>query len=153
MSFAFGSRSLQNLAGVHPDLHRVCNKALAITTVDFGVIEGRRTLDRQRELVASGASRTMNSRHLTGHAVDVMAYVGGQGRWDIGLYYQIAAAFQTAARELVVPMTWGGAWMRLDTSYEKPWDMVAEYVKLRRAMGKKPFIDAGHFELHWEAYP
>lgn len=104
------TRSKKNLEGVHPDLVKVVHKALELSTVDFGVIEGLRTLDRQKELFNKGASKTMNSRHLTGHAVDVMAYVGSEGRWDWPLYFEIAKAFKTAADELGVPVVWGGDW-------------------------------------------
>jgi peptidoglycan L-alanyl-D-glutamate endopeptidase CwlK len=151
--FAFGTRSLANLAGVHPDLQKVAHRALAVTRIDFGVIEGRRTLDRQRQLIAQGASQTMHSRHLTGHAIDIMAYVGGQGRWDAGLYYGIAGAFIQAATELNVPMIWGGAWTRIDGSTRSPDEMISAYVASRRAAGRRPFIDSGHYELLRDRYP
>ena len=85
MSFKLSVRSKGKLEGVHPDLVRVVTKAIQITPVDFGVTQGLRTLEQQRAYVASGASKTMNSRHLTGHAVDVMAYIGREGRWDMSL--------------------------------------------------------------------
>ncbi|WP_292051618.1 MULTISPECIES: M15 family metallopeptidase [unclassified Brevundimonas] len=113
MGFVLGARSRANLRGVHPDLVRVVERAIQITSVDFTVIEGLRTAERQKSLVAAGASRTQNSRHLTGHAVDVAAWVGGTIRWDWPLYPKIAEAFRQAARELDVPIIWGGDWPRL----------------------------------------
>ena len=87
--------------------------ALALSPVDFMVTEGLRTPARQAALVKAGASRTLNSRHLTGHASDIAAVVGGQVRWDWPLYPRIAAAFKQAALERGVEVVWGGAWPRL----------------------------------------
>lgn len=127
MAFRLSSRSQARLDGVHPDLIRVVKRAIQITQVDFGITEGLRTKERQKELVAKGASRTMNSRHLTGHAVDVVAYIGSEVRWDWPLYPKIAAAFRQAAKEERVPITWGGDWPKLR--------------------------DGPHFELDRKAYP
>jgi peptidoglycan L-alanyl-D-glutamate endopeptidase CwlK len=110
MSFVLGATSQKRLIGVHPDLVRVVRKAIRVTTVDFTVTEGVRTLARQRELVAAGASRTLNSRHLTGHAVDLAALVGGKVRWDWPLYRLLNQAMQKAATEVGVPVEWGGNW-------------------------------------------
>lgn len=104
------SRCQARLAEIHPDLAAVVRRAAEITTVPFIVLEGIRTLERQRELVKVGASQTMNSRHLTGHAVDLAAMVGSEVRWDWPLYYKIADAMKLAAGELNVPLTWGGNW-------------------------------------------
>lgn len=100
MAFVLSKRSLQRLEGVHPDLVKVVKRAIQLTRVDFTVLEGLRTLERQKQLVAAGASKTMNSRHLTGHAVDLGAYVAGEVRWDWPLYHQIAAAVKRAAGAL-----------------------------------------------------
>ncbi|MCF1183736.1 M15 family metallopeptidase [Marichromatium gracile] len=108
----FSKRSERALAGVHDDLVRVARRALELTEVDFVVTEGRRTEARQRVLVAAGASRTLRSRHLTGHALDVAAWVDGGVRWDWPLYPRIAAAFKAAAAELGVAIRWGGDWPR-----------------------------------------
>ena len=110
MRFTLSARSMRNLDGVNADLVRVVHRALELSPLDFVVTEGRRTEKRQRELVAAGASRTMNSRHLTGHAIDVAALVGGQVRWDWPLYKQIADAFKQAAQEKGVALVWGGDW-------------------------------------------
>jgi peptidoglycan L-alanyl-D-glutamate endopeptidase CwlK len=109
MAFKLSKRSLGNLDGVHPDLVAVVKRAIEITEIDFVVTEGRRTSERQKQLVAAGASKTMNSRHLTGHAVDLAAWVG-QVRWDWPLYDKLAVAMKTAAKELGMPIEWGGDW-------------------------------------------
>jgi len=127
MAYHLGKRSRARLMGVHPDLVRVVKRAIDITPVDFTVIEGVRSRERQRQLVRSGASRTMRSRHLTGHAVDIAPWVGGTVRWDWPLFYPIAKAMKQAARELNVPITWGGDWQR--------------------------FKDGPHFQLQWKHYP
>lgn len=126
-TFKLSKRSEERLAGVHPDLAKVVRLALVLSEFDFAVIEGLRTEARQKELVAIGASRTMNSRHLTGHAVDLGAMLGGQIRWDWPLYDKIAAAMKGAAKELGVPLEWGGDW----TSFK----------------------DGPHFQLPWKEYP
>lgn len=127
MSFKLGPRSVARLKGVHPDLVKVVERAIQLTPVDFTVLEGLRSPDRQKVLVASGASQTLKSRHLTGHAVDLGAWVGDEVRWDWPLYHKIAAAMKTAAKELKIPITWGGDW--------------------------KGFPDGPHFELPWKDYP
>lgn len=127
MSFAFGARSLKRLEGVHPDLVRVMKRAIACSPLDFTVLEGVRTLARQKQLMASGATRTMNSRHLTGHAVDIAPVIGGTVRWDWPLYHQLALVVKKAAAELEVPLQWGGDW--------------------------RSFKDGPHWELPWKAYP
>lgn len=113
MTFRLSSRSRARMKGVHPDLVAVVEAAIGLTPVDFMVTEGLRDARRQAALVRSGASRTLNSRHLTGHAVDIAALVDGQLRWDWPLYPRIAAAFKAAARKAGVPIIWGGDWPRL----------------------------------------
>ncbi|QGH71269.1 endolysin [Yersinia phage vB_Yen_X1] len=110
MGFKLGSRSLQRLQGVHPDLVKVVKRAIEISPVDFTVTEGLRTLERQKELFAKGASKTMRSRHLTGHAVDISPLVGGKVSWDWKYYYPMADAMKQAAKELGVNIEWGGDW-------------------------------------------
>lgn len=146
MTYALGKRSRTRLEGVHPDLVRVVERAIQITDVDFTVLEGLRTAARQRILVAQGASQTMNSRHLTGHAVDLGAWVDGEVRWDWPLYYRIASAMQAAARELGTPIRWGGCW-RLLSEIDDPEDAVQAYAAERRAQGRKAFMDGPHYEL------
>ena len=127
MSFRLSQRSQERLKGVHPDLVAVVEAAIRMTPVDFMVTEGLRTAARQAELVRAGASRTLNSRHLTGHAVDVAAWIDGDVRWDWPLYPRIAEAFKAAAKGRGVALIWGGDWRRLR--------------------------DGPHFELDRRAYP
>lgn len=126
MNWKLSKRSNERLIGVHPDLVRVVHRALQLSPIDFGISEGLRTMERQIQLKKAGASKTLNSRHLSGHAVDVVAYIGKEVRWDWPLYEQIAVAFKQAAKELDVPITWGGDWTTLK--------------------------DGPHFELSWSKY-
>ena len=108
--FRFSQRSIERLHGAHPELVLVASRALGYSSVDFGVTDGLRSVDRQRELVADGKSQTMNSRHLTGDAIDVVAYVGGKESWEMKHYQAIAQAFKKAAAELGINIEWGGDW-------------------------------------------
>lgn len=121
--FVLGKRSLQRLQGVNPDLVRVVKRAIEITPVDFTVIEGIRTLERQKQLVAAGASKTMRSRHLTGHAVDLAPIVGGEVRWDWPLFHVLAPAVKQAAAECGVAIEWGGDWTTFKDGphWQLPW--------------------------------
>lgn len=112
-NFKFSQRSENNLKGVNPDLVKIVRRALLLSPVDFGITEGLRTVERQRQLVAAGKSQTMNSRHITGHAVDVFAYPTSAGSWEWKYYEQIATAFKQAAKELNIPVEWGGDWKTL----------------------------------------
>ena len=113
MSFRLSRRSRARLKGVHPALIGVIEAAILTTPIDFMVTEGLRTKERQAALVRAGASRTLNSRHITGHAVDVAAVVDGAIRWDWPLYPLIAEAIKAAARDRGVALVWGGDWPRL----------------------------------------
>lgn len=128
MTRHYSSRSKKNLRGIHPDLRRVIDRALQESPLDFIVIEGLRSEDRQRQLVNSGASQTMNSRHLTGHAVDLLP-IGPDGKaaFDWPLYDKLGPAVEQAAKAEGVPLTWGGRWSK--------------------------FRDGPHFELKRDAYP
>ena len=113
--YTLGSRSKMRLKGVHPDLVKVVERAIQLTEVDFTVLEGIREISRQKKLVEAGASLTMNSRHIPGSdgfakAVDLGASVDGEVRWDWPLYYKINAAMKKAAKELNIPIEWGGNW-------------------------------------------
>ena len=121
--YSLGVKSKQRMIGVHPDLVAVVERAIEITEQDFSVTEGIRTIERQRKLVAEGKSRTMNSRHLTGHAVDLVPYPVS---WDWVYFYPIADAMKEAAEELGIDLTWGGDW--------------------------SSFRDGPHFQLSWESY-
>lgn len=102
------------MKGVHPDLVSIVSLAIERTDTDFMVTEGLRTKERQAELVKAGASKTMNSRHLTGHAVDIAAIVSGSVRWDWPLYEKLSKAMKQAAYELNLQVEWGGDWKMKD---------------------------------------
>lgn len=125
--YSLGVRSKARLKGVHPDLVKVVEKAIQLTTVDFTVLEGMRDAVRQKKLVESGASQTLNSRHLTGHAVDLGAWVDDQVDWSWPLYHKINAAMQEASKLVGVPIEWGGNW--------------------------RTFKDGPHFQLPRKEYP
>lgn len=127
MTYSLGPKSLERLQGVHPDLVRVVKRAITMTPVDFTVLEGLRTLARQKQLMAQGATRTMNSRHLTGHAVDLAPVIDGKVSWDWPLYHRLGPAVKEAARLEGVPITWGADW--------------------------RTFKDGPHWELPWAQYP
>lgn len=135
MKRQYSPRSLKNLEGVHPDLRRVLDRALAISDVDFVIIEGLRSKERQQKLVAAGASTTMNSRHLTGHAVDVcpMVDLNDNGKVETSemfnprLLTKLATVMKAAAAIENVPIIWGGDW--------------------------RTFKDLPHFELDRRKYP
>ncbi len=119
------TRDLIRLAGVHPDLVRVVTRAR--TMAEFFVIEGVRSEARQRALMAEGASKTLASRHLTGHAVDLGAMADGALTWAAPAYHELAATVKEAAAAEGVPIEWGGDW--------------------------KGFFDGPHFQLPWADYP
>jgi peptidoglycan L-alanyl-D-glutamate endopeptidase CwlK len=127
MSTPLSVRSRARLKGVHPALVAVVEAAVARSPVDFMITEGLRSPERQAALVQAGASRTLRSRHLSGHAVDVAALIDGQVRWDWPLYGRIASAFKAVALELKTPLVWGGDW--------------------------KSLRDGPHFELDRRAFP
>ena len=127
MGYKLGSRSRKRLVGVHPDMVAVVERAIKITKQDFTVLEGLRSKERQRKLYRSGASTTMNSRHLTGHAVDIAPWVDGTVSWDWDYYYPVEEAMKQAAKELRIPLEWGGDWKR--------------------------FKDGPHWQLPWKDYP
>lgn len=108
--FSFGKDSLDKLNQVHPDLKKVMLLAISRSPVDFKVLEGLRTLARQKVLLAQGATTTLNSRHLTGHAVDVAPVINGKVSWDWPLYHKMAPVIKAAAKELGVKIEWGGDW-------------------------------------------
>lgn len=152
--FKLSNRSSFRLEGVHPLLVDTVKLAITKTRVDFGVVQGVRTVDEQKKLVASGASHTMKSYHLKqedgfGHAVDLVAYVGSRVSWKLNLYDDIAEAMRDAAKVTGAPIRWGAAWNVPDI---REWngsmqDAMQSYIDLRRSQGKRPFIDGPHFEL------
>ena len=149
MSYKLSTRSQERLMGVEPELKEVVYEAIKVTKIDFGVIEGLRTEEKQKQLVESGASQTMKSKHLEGRAVDLMAYIGGRGSWELNVYDEIADAMKEAAVKVDVAVRWGAAWTVTDI---REWegtmeDAMNSYIDTRRSQGRRPFIDAPHFEL------
>ena len=149
MAYKLSTRSRERLIGIDSKLKEVVSLAITYTKIDFGVIEGLRTEKRQRALVDSGASKTMKSKHLDGRAVDLMAYVDGRGCWELNVYDEVADAMKRAAIEVDVAVRWGAAWTVTDI---REWNGTMEeamnsYVDTRRGQGRRPFIDAPHFEL------
>lgn len=149
MTFKLSDKSMNRLAGVNPELVRVVKKAITYTKIDFGVTCGLRTVEEQKVLVASGASQTMKSKHIEGNAVDVVAYIGPRISWELNLYDDIADAFKMAAQEVGLGIKWGAAWTVSDI---REWDQSMEaamnsYIDIRRGEGRRPFIDAPHFEI------
>lgn len=123
--FKLSEKSKSKLQGLHPDLVKVVNRAIELTPIDFTVLEGLRTKERQQELFDKGASKTLNSRHLTGHAVDLAPYPIDWN--DLKRFNQVADVMKQAAKELNVSIVWGGDW--------------------------KLFNDCPHFELDKKVYP
>ena len=111
MTFKLSQRSIDRMKGVDERLVNVVKRAIEISEVDFIVTEGLRTKERQAELLKAGATRTMNSKHIVGKAVDLAAVVDGQVRWDWPLYSKLAAAMKRAAEILNVKIEWGGDWV------------------------------------------
>lgn len=132
MSIILSQRSIERLDGAHPDLVKVAHRAAAISDLDFTILEVLRTLERQKELVAKGASTTMRSRHLAGtngksHAMDIAPMIGGVISWDWPLYRKLAPIIKQAAKDVIVPIEWGGDWVK--------------------------FKDGPHWQLPWAQYP
>jgi len=126
----FSKRSLANLEGVHPDLRKVCDRAIELcqsVKIDFIITDGCRTIEEQRVFVATGKSKTMHSRHLGGMAIDYVALIDGRVTYDVDAMEEIADLFKAAADELGIPIKWGGDW--------------------------KTFKDTPHIELDKGVYP
>lgn len=142
MGFTLGLRSLQNLSGVHGDLRKVVHRAIELTKQDMTCIEGIRNIERQRQLVKSGASKTLKSRHITGHAVDLAVWRNGKIDWEEDKdeknkdgYKEIGRAMKAAAKELKVDIRWGA-----------DWDSDGLH-------SDETFLDWVHFELTKKSYP
>ena len=149
MGFSLSKKSLAKLEGVDKDLVAVVKYAISVTKIDFAVICGLRTIEEQRELVAKGASQTMSSKHIGGYAVDLVAYIGGRASWELNVYDEIADAMKEGAQQIGVAVRWGAAWHIDDV---RKWSGTMEeamnaYVDERRRQGKRPFVDAPHWEL------
>ena len=156
MPYKFSARSLSRMNGVHPDLVAVMKLAIQRSPIDFTVLEGTRTLERQKKLVASGASKTLNSRHLSGHAIDVAPLVGGKVSWDWPVYYRLEPVIKAAAAELGVEIEWGGDWSFKDgPHWQLPWGVYGENDMTPRAkntFGRSVVETTGQQEKTiWEA--
>lgn len=128
--YKLGKNSLKRLKGVNSDLVLIVVRAIQITKVDFAVIEGVRTPERQKELYEEGATKTLSSNHLTGNAVDLAPWVEGQIPWkDREAFKAVAEAMLKAGSELGISIRWGGDWDRDGDS------------------GDETFYDGPHFEL------
>ena len=155
MTFKLSRRSLDRLEGIDERLQSVVKMAITLSKTDFGVVQGMRTLEQQKELVAKGASQTMKSKHLEGKAFDIMAYVNGRASWELNLYDDLADAIKEAAGVVGVPSCWCAAWGTPEMPYpmdSRKWngtmeDAMNAYIDLRRSQGRRPFIDGPHFEL------
>ena len=147
MAFKLSSIAVGKLEGLQPDMVNTVKRAIELTKVDFGVTYGVRTLEEQEKLYKAGRSQTMKSKHLEGNAVDLMAWVDG-GRWELNLYDEIADAMLKAAKELGVTIRWGAAWHKALNDWDgTAEDLMNEYIDIRRSAGRRPFIDAPHFEV------
>ena len=149
MTFKLSQRSLDKMEGVDSTLVEVVKEAIGLTKVDFGVTFGLRTLEQQKELYDSGRSQTMKSKHLDGRAVDLVAYFGSDVSWELNVYDDICDAMAEAARRNTLALKWGAAWSEGDIRMYggTAEDAMNAYIDLRRSEGRRPFIDAPHFEM------
>jgi len=151
--FFLSGRSEANLEGVAPVLAMCVRRAITTTSVDFAVFEGLRTVERQRELVANGASRTMHSYHLTGRAVDLVPYLGKRLQWQLPLCEQVAIAMREAAYHFGCVLTWGAVWdsplkaLDLSIANREVSAYVKRYHSARLDEDIYPLIDGPHFQL------
>ena len=137
MTFKLSDKSLRRLDGVKPELVNVVKRAIEITPIDFLVVEGLRTKERQAYLLDAGKSRTMNSYHLTGHAVDIAPIVDGKVSWEWKYYFPMAEAMKDAAKELNIRVKWGACWKYFDEIHGE----------LNESIISKTFPDGPHFQI------
>lgn len=148
MAFKFGERSLREMEGVHPHLVAMVHRALELTEQDFAVHDGLRTREEQQALLLAGASQTLDSKHLTGDAVDLVPVVNGKLRWEWEPIYTVAKAVRQAARDLDLKVRWGAAWdITFTHTLDTPEAVAEAYAARRKAAGKKVFLDGPHYEL------
>lgn len=125
--YKFSNKSLLLLNEVHRDLRQVMLEAITDSPYDFAITEGLRSKERQQELFDKGLSKTLNSRHLTGKAVDIAVFVDGDITWNYKYYKEVAEHILVVSKLNAAPMIWGGNW--------------------------KSLVDAVHFELDSKYYP
>lgn len=123
--FRWSIRSKKAMEGIHPDLRKVCDLALQLSSQDFVIAQGKRTIEQQKQYVAQGKSQTMHSRHLGGFAIDYVDYPAFS--YNEAKCKLIADAFKSASAQLNIPIVWGGDW--------------------------EHFKDDDHIELSKEKYP
>lgn len=111
--YKFSKRSLDNLKGVDERLVKLMKEVLTISPYDFGITEGLRTIEKQKEYVRTGKSQTMNSYHLKGKAVDIVVYKDREVTWKLDYYKEIADIVKEIAKEKGLKITWGGDWKTL----------------------------------------
>ncbi len=151
MSYRLGIRSEANLVGVDERIVRVVRRALRITEIDFAVHEGVRSLERQKKFVASGASRTLDSYHLTGDAVDLVPYVDGVLRWEHALCNEVARAMFEASGQEGVRLVWGRVWdtelIELDPDdFDGERALYVQRYQRIHGLKKWPLDDGPHFQ-------
>ena len=125
--YSLGSKSIERLKGVHPDMVKVIEEAIKESPLDFSITEGLRTPERQQQLFNEGKSQTLRSRHITGHAVDIAVLIDGKITWEFPKYQLVSDHIKTVAKSLNIPIVWGGDWIS--------------------------FKDGPHFELDKSKYP
>jgi peptidoglycan L-alanyl-D-glutamate endopeptidase CwlK len=153
MSFSLGKGSRAQLVGVDPVLTHVSERAIVLSPVDFAVHDGLRTLAEQREYVATGVSKTMQSYHLPqahdglGKAVDLVPYINGKFRWEWPAIYKVSAAVHQAANEIGVLLRWGAIWDRVFNDLD-PAKLSAEVKAYADRNAGPDFLDGPHFEVY-----
>jgi peptidoglycan L-alanyl-D-glutamate endopeptidase CwlK len=147
--FKLGAKSQDELIGVKKELVRCVELAITMTTQDFTVYDGIRSIEEQKKHVANGTSKTLKSKHLDGLAVDLVPWVGGKPVWDWSRIYPIAKAMDDAATKLgyADKIRWGGAWDRVLSDFGGDVDAYKRECELyaQRHLGKD-FLDGPHFE-------
>ena len=149
MAYTFSKKSLKKLEGVDDKLVGLAEMAISVSDVDFGITEGLRSKERQQMLYDTKRSQTLNSKHIVGRAIDVVAWIGKEPCWELAVYDDIADAFAMASRAHNVPLKWGCAWTVSDIG---TWNGTMEmamnsYIDIRRSQDRRPFLDGPHFEL------
>lgn len=135
MTVKFSKKELDRLKTAHPDLQKLMLRLASTTTIPFAILECARSPAQQRINIKKGVSWTMNSRHIPSNnkccrcacAVDIAPTVNGKVSWAWPLYHKLAPLVKKAAKEVGVPVEWGGDWKRNQ--------------------------DGPHWQLPWKQYP
>ena len=148
--FVLGPKSTRKLGQVNSDLQAIVRRAINLTAQDFTVFEGLRTIERQRQLVATGMSKTLKSKHLDGNAVDLVPWINGVATWDWDGCRKIAIAMGTAARELNLDhrLVWGAVWDYPMSNYAyDPQHIRAAMEEYKTRHAGPDFVDGPHYQL------